>query len=134
MLGIVDQANAEVDALPLGTRRLAEVARCLAAEPRVFLFDEVGSGLDESDLDRLQAAIDLIRRAGGTVVLVEHNFPLVLKIADRIHVLSNGALLASGTPEEIQVNPRVLEEYTGAGRDGESIAELDKAVSANDPS
>jgi branched-chain amino acid transport system permease protein len=98
------------------------------------LFDEVGSGLDESDLDRLQAAIDLIRRAGGTVVLVEHNFPLVLKIADRIHVLSNGALLASGTPEEIQVNPRVLEEYTGAGREGESIAELDKAVLANDPS
>jgi branched-chain amino acid transport system permease protein len=113
-LGIGELADADVSALPLGTRRLAEVARCLAAEPRVFLFDEVGSGLDEGDLDRLQSAIELIRGAGGTVVLVEHNFPLVLRLADRIHVLSNGALVASGTPEEIQSDPRVLEEYTGA--------------------
>ncbi|MBO0732565.1 MAG: ABC transporter ATP-binding protein, partial [Acidimicrobiaceae bacterium] len=114
-LGIGELADAEVSALPLGTRRLAEVARCLAAEPRVFLFDEVGSGLDEGDLDRLRSAIELIRNAGGTVVLVEHNFPLVLRLADRIHVLSNGALVASGTPEEIQSSPRVLQEYTGTG-------------------
>ena len=52
-------------------RRLVEVARTLASEPKVFLFDEVGSGLDEEDLYRLEQAMDLIRRAGGTVVLVE---------------------------------------------------------------
>jgi branched-chain amino acid transport system permease protein len=138
LLGVGAHADAEVDTLPLGTRRLAEVARCLAAEPQVFLFDEVGSGLDEADLDRLEGAIDLIRRAGGTVVLVEHNFPLVLKIADRIHVLSNGALLASGTPEQIQTDPRVLDEYTGArvssiiGAD--TVAELEAAVHPSDPS
>lgn len=124
LLGIGDQADAEVDSLPLGTRRLAEVARCLTAEPRVFLFDEVGSGLDEGDLSRLEAAINMIRRAGGTVILVEHNFPLVLKLADRIHVLSKGELLASGTPEQIQNDPRVLEEYTGARTATESMADL----------
>lgn len=113
-LGIGAQAEADVDSLPLGTRRLAEVARCLSAESKVFLFDEVGSGLDEGDLQRLQTAIEMIRGAGGTVVLVEHNFPLVLKIADRIHVLSKGGLLASGTPAEIQSDQRVLEEYTGS--------------------
>ncbi len=123
-LGIGDLAEADVSSLPLGTRRLAEVARCLAAEPRVFLFDEVGSGLDEGDLDRLRSAVGLIRDAGGTVVLVEHNFPLVLALADRIHVLSNGALVASGTPQEIQADPRVLEEYTGAGQEAVTVAGL----------
>lgn len=128
-LGIGEQAEADVDSLPLGTRRLAEVARCLSAESRVFLFDEVGSGLDEGDLQRLEAAVDMIRKAGGTVVLVEHNFPLVLKLADRIHVLSNGALLATGTPAEIQSNPRVLEEYTGTSSKSESIGDLGAAGS-----
>jgi branched-chain amino acid transport system permease protein len=84
----------------------------------------VGSGLDEGDLQRLESAIDMIRRAGGTVILVEHNFPLVLKLADRIHVLANGSLLASGTPDEIQTDPRVLEEYAGTGVATETIADL----------
>lgn len=128
LLGIGAHADADVVSLPLGTRRMAELARCLAAQPRVFLFDEVGSGLDESDLHRLEAAIDLVRRAGGTVVLVEHNFPLVLKLADRIHVLSNGRLIASGTPDEIQADPRVLEEYTGAPSSTETIAGLEHSA------
>ena len=115
LLGIAEVANRPVSELALGTRRLVEVARAMAAEPKVFLFDEVGSGLDQEDLERLERAMDLIRRAGGTVVLVEHNFPLVLKVADRVHVLTNGSLLASGTPEEIQRNSRVLEEYAGPG-------------------
>ena len=70
--------------------------------------------------------MDMIRRAGGTVVLVEHNFPLVLKVADRIHVLSNGRLIASGTPAEIQSDPRVLEEYAGPAMQGETLAQLDE--------
>ncbi|MFI0408022.1 ATP-binding cassette domain-containing protein [Actinomadura sp. 3N508] len=120
LLGIADVAGQEVDSLPLGTRRLVEVARALAARPAVFLFDEVGSGLDEGDLAGLERAIGLIRDAGGTVVLVEHNFPLVLKLADRIHVLSQGGLLVSGTPAEIQADPRVLEEYTGSKAAGQA--------------
>jgi branched-chain amino acid transport system permease protein len=124
LLGIGHVADTEVTSLPLGTRRLVEVARALAAEPKVFLFDEVGSGLDEEDIHRLEEAIELIRRAGGTVVLVEHNFPLVLKIADRIHVLSQGALIASGTPAEIQSNRRVLEEYTGSSDSTETMEDL----------
>ncbi|HEY5252520.1 MAG TPA: branched-chain amino acid ABC transporter ATP-binding protein/permease, partial [Acidimicrobiales bacterium] len=127
LLGIAHVADSEVASLPLGTRRLVEVARALAAEPKVFLFDEVGSGLDEEDIQRLEEAIELIRRAGGTVVLVEHNFPLVLKIADRIHVLSQGSLIASGTPAEIQANRRVLEEYTGSSDTADTIEELERA-------
>jgi branched-chain amino acid transport system permease protein len=126
LLGVADVADQQVTSLALGTRRLVEVARTLASEPKVFLFDEVGSGLDEEDLYRLEQAMDLIRRAGGTVVLVEHNFPLVLKVADRIHVLSNGRLIASGTPAEIQSDPRVLEEYAGPAMRGETLAQLDE--------
>ncbi|MFC4055231.1 ATP-binding cassette domain-containing protein [Actinomadura syzygii] len=121
LLGIADVADREVDSLPLGTRRLVEVARALAARPAVFLFDEVGSGLDEGDLAGLERAIRMIRDAGGTVVLVEHNFPLVLGLADRIHVLSQGGLLVSGTPAEIQADPRVLAEYTGSNAAGKTI-------------
>ncbi|HEY1467159.1 MAG TPA: ATP-binding cassette domain-containing protein [Acidimicrobiales bacterium] len=133
LLGIARVADSDVASLPLGTRRLVEVARALAAEPKVFLFDEVGSGLDEEDIHRLEEAIELIRRAGGTVVLVEHNFPLVLKIADRIHVLSQGALIASGTPAEIQANRRVLEEYTGSSDTVDTIDELERSDAAPGP-
>ncbi|HLY84778.1 MAG TPA: branched-chain amino acid ABC transporter ATP-binding protein/permease [Acidimicrobiales bacterium] len=126
LLGVANVADQQVTSLALGTRRLVEVARTLASEPKVFLFDEVGSGLDEEDLHKLEQAMDLIRTAGGTVVLVEHNFPLVLKVADRIHVLSNGRLVASGTPAEIQANPRVLEEYAGPAMRGETLAQLDE--------
>jgi branched-chain amino acid transport system permease protein len=128
LLGISHVADQAVTSLPLGTRRLVEVARALAAEPKVFLFDEVGSGLDYDDLQRLEAAMDLIRRAGGTVVLVEHNFPLVLKVADTIHVLSNGRLIASGSPAQIQTDPRVLEEYAGPAMRGEALADLEASV------
>ena len=133
LLGIAHVADSEVVSLPLGTRRLVEVARALAAEPKVFLFDEVGSGLDEEDIHRLEEAIELIRRAGGTVVLVEHNFPLVLKIADRIHVLSQGSLIASGTPAEIQAYRRVLEEFTGSSDTADTIEELERADVAPGP-
>ena len=114
VLGIESVAYIQVDALPLGTRRLAEVARTLASGAGAYLFDEVASGLDEADLERLKQAILRIRDAGGTVILVEHNFPLVLELSDQIHVLSRGAVLASGSPTEIQENPSVLAEYVGS--------------------
>jgi branched-chain amino acid transport system permease protein len=113
-LGIEEYMDVEVAALPLGTRRLAELARVLASEPRVCLLDEVASGMDGGDLDRLLRAIGIIRRAGSTVILVEHNFPLVLQQADHIYVLDNGRLLAEGTSSDIASNPEVLEVYIGS--------------------
>lgn len=112
-LGIDHLAAVDVASLPLGTRRLTETARVLAAAPALCLFDEVASGVDGDDLARLVRVIQGMTRAGATVVLVEHNFPLVLEIADTIHVLSNGELVASGTPSQIAANPRVLQEYVG---------------------
>jgi branched-chain amino acid transport system permease protein len=113
LVGMSDTASLEAASLPLGTRRLVEVARALAARPRVLLFDEVASGLDEGGIEHLSSIMRAIRDAGATVLLVEHNFRLVLDLADEIFVLANGQLLASGTPDEIAAHPGVLEQYLG---------------------
>ncbi len=113
LVGLSEQRDMEADALPLGQRRLLEVARALVANPRVLLLDETASGLDEDELDVLEALIRRLRDAGLTVVLVEHNFQLVLRLADTIYVLAQGKVMASGTSEEIENNPRVKEEYLG---------------------
>jgi len=113
LLGLSRLADTEAASLPLGTRRLLEVARALVSRPRVLLLDEVASGLDEDEIERLAEIIRAIRDAGTTVILVEHNFKLVLNLADTIRVLAQGELIASGSPAEIENHPRVLAEYLG---------------------
>ncbi|WP_181779326.1 branched-chain amino acid ABC transporter ATP-binding protein/permease [Pseudonocardia pini] len=113
LVGLQDLAHEDATSLPLGTRRLLEVARSLISRPRVLLFDEVASGLDEDEVDRLGELIRRLRDAGATIVLVEHNFRLVLALADRIHVLARGSILATGSPAEIENHPDVLREYLG---------------------
>ncbi|MBU2695243.1 branched-chain amino acid ABC transporter substrate-binding protein [Pimelobacter sp. 30-1] len=117
LVGIRHLEDAEATALPLGQRRLLEVARCLISNPGVLLLDETASGLDEHEVDRLAEVIRRVRDAGGTVVLVEHNFQLVLSLADEIVALAHGELMAKGTPEEIQNNERVMAEYLGIDPD-----------------
>ena len=119
-LGILDLANSEAASLPLGTRRLLEVAKALVAAPRILLLDEVASGLDEDEVVRLAQLVREIRAAGTTVLLVEHNFRLVLELSDRVVVLGQGQLVAEGTPEEIEHNPRVVREYLG-GNEGSDL-------------
>lgn len=116
-LGLADVMDKDVDSLPLGNRRLVEVARSLAASPSVLLLDEVGSGLDEGDLRRLEDLLRRIRDAGVTVILVEHNFPLVMRLADHVHVLSRGATLVDGPPAEIRDDDDVATEYLGTTPD-----------------
>jgi len=114
LMGLLHLANEEAAALPLGTRRLLEVARALVSRPRVLLLDEAASGLDENEVERLTTLLRAVRDAGATVVLVEHNFRLVLSLADEVYVLAQGEIIAHGTPDEIETHPRVLREYLGA--------------------
>lgn len=113
LVGAGHLAEVEAASLPLGTRRLLEVARALVSRPQVVLLDEVASGLDEEEIERLAGLIRAIRDSGATVVLVEHNFKMVLELADTIRVLALGELIASGTAAEIENHPRVLTEYLG---------------------
>jgi len=112
-VGLWHLADTEAVALPLGQRRMLEVARALVREPKVLLLDEAASGLDEAEVRTLAAIVRQVRDAGATIILVEHNFDLVLDVADRIFVLARGSLLAEGTPAEIEANTTVRDEYFG---------------------
>ncbi len=112
-LGIGDLANEPAVNLSLGHRRLLEVGRALARNSGVILLDEAASGLDEGDIAVLAAALRNIRSLGMTAVLVEHNLPLVLEVADVIHVLHMGSVIASGPPDVIRDDPDVAESYLG---------------------
>ena len=112
--GLADQASERASELPLGTRRMLELARALAAEPSVVLLDEVASGLDGAELDRLVQMVRLMRDSGMTVVLVEHNFPLVRELADQVVVLAEGRVIATGTPSQVAQNDQVIAHYLGS--------------------
>ena len=112
-LGIGHLANVSAVNLSLGHRRLLEVGRALARNSGVILLDEAASGLDEADIEVLAVALRRIREIGMTAVLVEHNLPLVLEVADVIHVLHMGTVIASGPPDVIRDDPNVAESYLG---------------------
>jgi branched-chain amino acid transport system ATP-binding protein len=114
-VGLEAQAETPADALPIGHQRLLQLACGLVTEPRVMLLDEPASGLDASETARLADLLLAIRERGKTLVLVEHDMSLVMKICDQITVLSFGRKLASGTPDEIRHNPKVIEAYLGSG-------------------
>jgi branched-chain amino acid transport system permease protein len=111
--GLGHLAMAGAADLPLGTRRLLEVARALAARPTLLLLDEPASGLDVEDVRRLGRLIRATAKAGATVIVIEHNFQMMLETADIINVLREGRLIATGKPDEIRVNPAVMESYLG---------------------
>ncbi|PWJ27068.1 amino acid/amide ABC transporter membrane protein 2 (HAAT family) /amino acid/amide ABC transporter ATP-binding protein 1 (HAAT family) [Branchiibius hedensis] len=114
LVGLEGHAADEAISLPLGMRRLLEVARCLASGAGVLMLDEVASGLDEHEVPRLTNIIRGIRDTGGTIVLVEHNFELIMGLADEVVALAHGQVIAHGNPSEVAANEQVRREYLGA--------------------
>ena len=94
-------------------QRLLEVARALAAKPRLLLLDEPAAGLDAHETDALAAVIQELNRKGTTVLLIEHDMALVTRIAQRIAVLDFGCKITEGTPDEIKRHPDVIAAYLG---------------------
>lgn len=115
MVGIQHLAAVTASSLPLGTRRLVEVARAIAAQPDVILLDEPASGLSDNDMDRLGRVLNWFRDSGGVVVLVEHNFGFVSRVADVVYVLHLGCSLVDGPPEAVRAHPEVVTSYLGQG-------------------
>ncbi len=119
-VGLAEQADAIADALPYGRKRLLEIARALAAEPKLLLLDEPAAGLNRGETARLAELIRDIAAQGVTVLLIEHDMSFVMTIADRLAVLDFGKLIAQGTPAEVQKNKDVIAAYLGTmeGADG----------------
>ena len=106
-------ADRRVAGLPFGMLRLIEVARTLVTGARLVCFDEPASGLDSAETERLIAWFQLIRRLGITLLVIEHDVDMVVRLCDYIYVLDQGRLLAHGRPEQIQRNPDVIASYLG---------------------
>ena len=112
--GLTPLLDAPAGDLPYGTQRMVEVARALAAEPSVLLLDEPGAGMDPTESDYFGDLLLQIHDGNHSVVLIEHDVPMVLRVCDRIYVLQFGKLIAQGTPDEIRANAAVREAYFGS--------------------
>jgi branched-chain amino acid transport system ATP-binding protein len=112
-VGIPHVANDRVDAMPTGLARLVELARALAARPRVLLLDEPGSGLDETESGAFADLLLELAAEGLGVLIVEHDVELVMRVCAQIYVLDFGEIIATGTPRQIQANTRVQAAYLG---------------------
>jgi ABC-type branched-subunit amino acid transport system ATPase component/branched-subunit amino acid ABC-type transport system permease component len=113
-LGLVDMRDLQVSMLSQGQRQLVSVARALAGEPRLLLLDEPAAGLDSTESLWLADRLREVRDRGVTILLVDHDMSLVLNLCDTIDVLDFGALIATGTPEDIRGNEQVSTAYLGA--------------------
>jgi len=112
-VGLKNFADLPAGSLSYGACKRLEIARALAAEPRVLLLDEPAAGCNAVETEEIDQLIRQVASRGVAVVLVEHDMKLVMKISDRILVLNRGQPLAEGTPREVRDNPQALEAYPG---------------------
>ena len=118
ILGLYEVRNELCTSLPYGIQRRLEIARALATEPTLLLLDEPAAGMNPQETNELTAFINKIRSDFRlTVFMIEHHMDLVMDISDRIYVLNVGALIANGTPSEIQSNQAVISAYLGEDKD-----------------
>ena len=114
-VGMAELLERTASGITVAARKRLELARALATRPKLLLLDEVMAGLNPSEVDALLPVIRGIRDSGVTVFLIEHVMQVVMSLAERVHVLSYGRIIAQGTPREVAGDPGVVEAYLGRG-------------------
>ncbi|WP_235738599.1 ABC transporter ATP-binding protein [Nocardioides alcanivorans] len=113
-VGIGEYADERADAIPTGTARLLELARCLVGDPTLLLLDEPSSGLDETETDAFGELLIALAAEGKAILMVEHDMDLVMTVCDDIHVLDFGEIICSGSPAAVRADERVQAAYLGS--------------------
>ncbi|MCK4588053.1 MAG: ABC transporter ATP-binding protein [Gammaproteobacteria bacterium] len=112
-MGLIDQKDHHSGSMSRGDKRRLEMAMCLIQHPRLLLLDEPTAGMSRHDTNRTIETMKEIKKTGMTKIIIEHDMHVVFSVADHISVLAQGAIIASGTPEEIKGNSVVQEAYLG---------------------
>jgi branched-chain amino acid transport system ATP-binding protein len=118
LVGLGEKADHPVEELNLAQRRVLEIARAIAMEPKLLLLDEAMAGLTPTEVQRLLDLVRTLNAQGMTVLLIEHVLKVVMNLSRRVLVLHYGRLIAEGSPQEIVNNPKVIEAYLGSKREG----------------
>ena len=113
-MGIDSYADSIAGSLPYGLQRRLEIARILAANPKLLLLDEPAAGMNPQESMELVEMIRRIQKEFGlTILLIEHDMKVIMKLCEYIYVMATGEVIATGAPEEIRNNPQVIAAYLG---------------------
>ena len=121
-VGLGDRLDMPAGDLTVAGRKRLELARALATAPKLLLLDEVMAGLNPTEIAEIVAIVRKIRDGGLTIFLIEHVMQAVMSLAERVHVINNGRMIAEGAPAEIAANPAVVEAYLGSGAAGRMLS------------